>query len=205
MQLQDCFEYFASRQGEAVVITSSGSTSTLWWHLTHDLDRVFYLGASMSMASMFGAGIAMGAPSLPVWVFMGDGAFCMNPGMLMVERDLNLPNLKHFLASNRGYAATGKLPLPNAPRNDYVALARSMGIERAYSFDSLDELQRRFDEVVLEPGHTFTVLEIDPPSQRVPGYHFEDLESKFRFGRYIERTAGITIFRPPATPRGRRE
>ena len=65
------------------------------------MDQAFYLGASMSMISMFGAGIAMGAPKLPVWVFMGDGAFVMNPGMLMVERDLNLPNLKHFLVSNR--------------------------------------------------------------------------------------------------------
>src|SRR5436309_8940068 len=94
------------------------------------MDQVFYLGASMSMISMFGAGIAMGAPKLPVWVFMGDGAFVMNPGMLMVERDLNLPNLKHFLVSNRVYNATGAVPLANAKRNDYAAIARAVGIER---------------------------------------------------------------------------
>ena len=76
------------------------------------------------MISMFGAGIAMGAPKLPVWVFMGDGAFVMNPGMLMVERDLNLPNLKHFLVSNRVYNATGAVPLANAKRNDYAGIAR---------------------------------------------------------------------------------
>jgi hypothetical protein len=124
VDLRDCFKYFAGRQGDGVVITSAGVTSGTWWRTTHDMDQVFYLGASMSMISMFGAGIAMGAPKLPVWVFMGDGAFVMNPGMLMVERDLNLPNLKHFLVSNRVYNATGAVPLANAKRNDYAGIAR---------------------------------------------------------------------------------
>ena len=108
------------------MITSAGVTSGTWWRTTHDMDRAFYLGASMSMISMFGAGIAMGAPKLPVWVFMGDGAFIMNPGMLMVERDLDLPNLKHFLISNRVYNATGAVPLANVKRNDYAAIARAV-------------------------------------------------------------------------------
>jgi len=34
----------------------------------------FYLGAQLSMISMFGAGIEMGAPKLPVVGIMGDGA-----------------------------------------------------------------------------------------------------------------------------------
>ena len=40
------------------------------------------------------AGIALGAPERTVVAFSGDGAFCMNPGMLLVERQLALPNLK---------------------------------------------------------------------------------------------------------------
>ena len=140
MDLRDCFKYFAGRQGDGVVITSAGVTSGTWWRTTHDMDQVFYLGASMSMISMFGAGIAMGAPKLPVWVFMGDGAFVMNPGMLMVERDLNLPNLKHFLVSNRVYNATGAVRLANAKRNDYAAIARAVGIERVFEIDSLEGL-----------------------------------------------------------------
>ncbi len=162
MDLRDCFKYFAGRQGDGVVITSAGVTSGTWWRTTHDMDQVFYLGASMSMISMFGAGIAMGAPKLPVWVFMGDGAFVMNPGMLMVERDLNLPNLKHFLVSNRVYNATGAARLANAKRNDYAAIARAVGIERVFEIDSLEGLHSQFEKIVLEPGHTFTVLEVEP-------------------------------------------
>ena len=199
MELRECFEYFASRQTNGVVITSAGTTSGMWWKITHDMDRAFYLGASMSMISMFGAGIAMGAPKLPVWVFMGDGAFVMNPGMLMVERDLSLPNLKHFLVSNRVYNATGAVRLPNAQRNDYAAMARSVGIERVYHFDSLADLKSSFDTVALDPGYTFAVLEVEPVREKAGGIPVDDVESKFRFGRYIERTAGIKIFRHPAT------
>jgi sulfopyruvate decarboxylase subunit beta len=195
MELRECFEYFASRQTNGVVITSAGSTSGMWWKITHDMDRVFYLGASMSMISMFGAGIALGAPKLPVWVFMGDGAFVMNPGMLMVERDLNLPNLKHFLVSNRVYNATGSVRLPNIQRNDYAAIARAVGIERAYHFASIEDLKSNFGSVVLEPGHTFTVLEVEPLREKAGGVPIDDVESKFRFGRYIEKTANIKIFR----------
>jgi len=199
LNLKECFQYFASRQSDGVVITSAGVTSGTWWRTTHDMDRAFYLGASMSMISMFGAGIALGAPKLPVWVFMGDGAFVMNPGMLMVERDLNLPNLKHFLVSNRVYNATGAVSLPNSNRNDYTAIARAVGIERVFYIDSLEQLKTQFDKIVLESGHTFTVLEVEPLTEKPGGVPVDDVESKIRFGRYIERTAGIKIFRHPAT------
>jgi sulfopyruvate decarboxylase subunit beta len=201
LTLNAAFGYLASRQQEGVVITSAGTTSGAWWKATRDMDRVLYLGASMSMISMFGAGIALGAPRLPVWVFMGDGAFCMNPGMLMVERELNLPNLKHFLVSNRVYGATGAARLPNAEQNDYLAMARAMGIQRTFCFDSLDGLRSGFDQAVSEPGYTFSVLEVEPPAAgKEGGVPMDDVENKFRFGRYIERTAGIKVFRHEAPP-----
>ncbi len=62
---------------------------------------------------MFASGLALAQPELKIWAFMGDGAFCMNPGMLMVERQMNLPNLTHFLVSNRVYGATSNAGLPN--------------------------------------------------------------------------------------------
>ena len=199
MQLRDCFEFFSSRQAEGVVITSAGSTSSMWWHLTHDMDRVFYLGASMSMISMFGAGIAMGAPNLPVWVFMGDGAFCMNPGMLMVERQMNLPNLTHFLVSNRVYGATSNALLPNVGSNDYPAIAHAMGLERVFEFRTLEALERDFATVMAAnvAGHTFVVLEVEPFSdaeQKLEQPPFDGPELKYRFGRYIEARTDCDVF-----------
>jgi hypothetical protein len=52
-------------KGLGVVITSAGVTSGTWWRTT-TIWTGFYLGASIGMISMFGAGIAMGAPKLPM-------------------------------------------------------------------------------------------------------------------------------------------
>jgi thiamine pyrophosphate-dependent acetolactate synthase large subunit-like protein len=114
MDFEACFRLLAGRLREEIIITSAGNASELWWDVTGESERVFYLEASMSLASLFAAGIAMGLPGKTVVAFNGDGAFCMNPGMLLVERQLALPNLKHFMIANRVYGSTNDLahPLP---------------------------------------------------------------------------------------------
>ncbi|MEC7942652.1 MAG: hypothetical protein VX178_01190, partial [Pseudomonadota bacterium] len=76
------FQFLASRWSNELVVTSAGNSSQMWWEVTHDADRVFYLDASMSLSTLLGSGIAYGIPEAKVWAFMGDGAFAMNPGML---------------------------------------------------------------------------------------------------------------------------
>ena len=194
MQLRACFEYLISRWTDELVVTAAGNASSVWWELTGDRDRVFYLEASMGLVSMFASGMALGLPDTRVWAFSGDGGFAMNPGMLMVERQMGLPNLTHFLVSNRCYGATGELALPNAAENDYPAVARAFGIERVYGFDSLEALRRDFDDAVGGPGPTFVVLEVEPLNTRLSAVPVDGAEQKFRFGRHIERTAGVQVF-----------
>ena len=97
MDFAACFRLLAARLRDEIIVTSAGNCSELWWEITGETERVFYLEASMSLASVFAAGIALGAPERTVIAFGGDGAFCMNPGMLLVERQLALPNLKYFV------------------------------------------------------------------------------------------------------------
>jgi len=106
MNYLDCFRALARRRTDQLVVTSAGNSSQAWWAATHDTEASFYLDASMGLSTMFASGLALARPELKIWAFMGDGAFCMNPGMLMVERQMNLPNLTHFLVSNRVYGAT---------------------------------------------------------------------------------------------------
>ena len=77
----------------------------------------------------------------------------MNPGMLFVERRLNLPNLKHFLISNRCYGSTEEVDIPFAQHADYAGIARGVGIERVYRFDDLDAFKGKFDEAVMRRSH----------------------------------------------------
>jgi thiamine pyrophosphate-dependent acetolactate synthase large subunit-like protein len=123
----------------------------------------------------------------------------MNPGMLMVERQLNLPNLTHFLVSNRVYGATSNAALPNFLQNDYAAIARGMGLERVFAFDTINALQEGFDAAVSAnaAGHTFVVLEVEPFSdaeQKLKQPPFDGPELKYRFGRHLEKITGSDVF-----------
>src|SRR6266581_6540 len=142
MKYLDAFRTLAKPRKDEIVVTSAGNSGQAWWAATRDTEASFYLDASMSLSTMFASGLALAQPELKFWAFMGDGAFCMNPGMLMVERDMNLPNLTHFLVSNRVYGATSNAGLPNFQNNDYAGIARSMGLDRIFELRSLDEVER---------------------------------------------------------------
>jgi sulfopyruvate decarboxylase subunit beta len=199
MNYVDCFRALARRRTDQLVVTSAGNSGQAWWAATRDTEATFYLDASMSLATMFASGLALARPELNVWAFMGDGAFCMNPGMLMVERQMNLPNLTHFLVSNRVYGATSNAGLPNVESNDYGAIARGMGLERVFEFGSIEALERDFAalSVANAAGHTFVVLEVEPFSdqeQKLEQPPFEGPELKFRFGRHVEGRTNCDIF-----------
>jgi sulfopyruvate decarboxylase subunit beta len=200
MKYLDCFRFLAARRSGQLAITSAGNSGQAWWEASGDTEASFYLDASMSLSTMFASGLALARPEQRIWAFMGDGAFCMNPGMLMVERDLDLPNLVHFLVSNRAYGATSNAALPNGRQNDYAAIARGMGLSRVFGFDSLAALDEGFDAAVVAnaPGHTFVVLEVEAMSaaeqKALPQPPFDAQELKYRFGRHVEKLSGCDIF-----------
>ena len=193
MNFEACFKLLAERLKDEIIVTSAGNTSELWWEITHETERVFYLEASMSLASVFAAGIALGTERTVV-AFNGDGAFCMNPGMLLVERQLALPNLKHFVISNRVYGSTNDLEHPFGELVDYAAMAKAASIERVYDFSTLEGLSQALDEMIQVPGHAFAVLHVEPLGRHLPSPPLDGPEVKFRFGRYLERTDGRPVF-----------
>ncbi len=199
MKYLDCFRAIARHRTDEIVVASAGNSCQAWWAATHDTVGSFYLDASMSLSSMFASGIALAQPELKIWAFMGDGAFCMNPGMLMVERQMNLPNLTHFLVSNRVYGATSNAGLPNFKDNDYAAIARGMGLERVFAISSIDQLEREFQalKAANSQAHTFVVLEVEPftdEEQKMEQPPFDGPELKFRFGRHLESRTGASVF-----------
>ena len=175
MNFEACFRLLADRLKDEIIVTSAGNSSELWWAITGETERVFYLEASMSLASVFAAGIALGTKRTVV-AFNGDGAFCMNPGMLIVERQLALPNLKHFVISNGVYGSTNDLDHP---------------------FSTLEGLGQGLDDMIKVPGHAFAVLHVDPLGRHLPSPPLDGPEVKFRFGRYLEQTGGPPIFDAP--------
>jgi sulfopyruvate decarboxylase subunit beta len=198
MEFRQAFEAIARRRTDELVVTSAGYSSRMWRAVTGDTERVFYVEASMSLSTMFAAGIAQGLPEMRVWAFMGDGAFAMNPGCLMVERQLDLPNMTHILVSNRVYGSTFEVPLPFRQYADFAAIARGFGIERVWSIATLDELEANFEEAFIAPGYSLVVLEdIVMPAEKLTARSQDGPEMKFSFGRHIERATGREIFTRP--------
>lgn len=196
MNFEACFKLLASRFKDDIVVTSAGNCSELWWEITGETERVFYLEASMSLAPLFAAGIALGT-TRTVIALNGDGAFAMNPGTLLVERQLALPNLKHFVVSNRVYGSTNDLGHPFGEIADYAGMAKASGIERVYDFSTIEGLGQGLDEMIRVPGHAFGVLHVDPLGRHVPSPALDGPEVKFRFGRWLERTGGKPVFDVP--------
>jgi len=199
MNYLDCFRAIARRRTDQIAVTSAGNSSQAWWAVTRDSEASFYLDASMSLSTMFASGLALAQPNLKIWAFMGDGAFAMNPGMLMVERQMNLPNLTHFLVSNRAYGATSNAGLPNSDHNDYAAIARAFGLEHVHDFRTIAAIEHELPKLKAAnaPGHTFVVLEVEPFSdadQKLEQPPFDGPELKFRFGRHVESVTGADIF-----------
>ncbi|HVA13085.1 MAG TPA: thiamine pyrophosphate-dependent enzyme [Stellaceae bacterium] len=198
MKYIDAFRALNRHRTDQIVIASAGHSCQAWWEASKDSTTTFYLGASMSMSTMFAAGLAVAQPKLKLWAFMGDGAFCMNPGTLMVERQMNLPNLMHILVSNRAYGGTLNADLPNSARNDYAAIARGMGIERVFTLNTIDEIETEFPAIAQPnvPAYTFVILEVEPLVEQFksPAIDLEAVELKYRFGRHIEQITGANIF-----------
>ena len=142
MQYLDCFRFLAARRTDrAGRHLRRQFRPGLVGSDRRDTETAFYLDASMSLSTMFASGLATALPQIKIWAFMGDGAFCMNPGMLMVERQMNLPNLTHFLVSNRAYGATSNAALAEQRRQRLRGdCARGIGLERVFEFDNLEDL-----------------------------------------------------------------
>ena len=193
MKVEECFAAIAAARKDELVVTSAGTSSEVWWHTTGDTESTFYLEASMSLSTLFAAGIAMSYPAARVWAFLGDGAFVMNTGMLFVERAMALPNLVSIVVANRCYGSTGAVALPDAAAIDFAAVARAAGIAHVHRFDTLDALRHGFEPAFRTEAPSLVVLELDPPGKPHRSPPFDGPELKYRFGRALERRFGRTV------------
>ena len=193
MPMQACLSLIASRRTDEIVVTSAGNSSEIWWELTGDTDQTFYLEASMSLSTMFGAGIARNYPEARIWAFLGDGAFVMNTGLLFVEHELALKNMVSVVIANRCYGATSAARLPSGKQLDFAAVAKAAGIENVFRFDDLRRLEADFDEAFRRSRPTTVVLELDAPEKHHESPPFDGPELKYRFGRALERRFGRKV------------
>lgn len=126
------------------------------------------LAGAMGKASSLGLGLALAQPRRKVMVLDGDGSLLMNLGTLVTVSNKAPKNLYHFLFDNGVYAVTGGQPVPGADRTDWPEMAVAAGYAAAFSFDNLEDLTTRIDEVLATQGPVFVRLAITPEIENTP-------------------------------------
>jgi sulfopyruvate decarboxylase subunit beta len=187
MPIEQCLAAIAERRRDEIVVTSAGNSSEVWWEATGDLTATFYLEASMSLSTMFTAGLAMNYPEARFWSFLGDGAFVMNTGLLFVERQMALKNMVSIVIANRCYGSTDAVSLPDAADIDFAAVARAAGIPHVFHFSTIAEMEADFEKAFRGPGPATVVLELEPPARRFESPPYDGPELKYLFGRALEQ------------------
>lgn len=90
---------------DEVVITSTGMISREVYSVA-DRPRNFYMMGSMGAALGIGLGIALNSDH-KVIVISGDAAALMSLGTLVLHKELNPKNLKHYIIDNCSSSSTG--------------------------------------------------------------------------------------------------
>ena len=194
MRTSECFQLLAQRWKQQLVVCTLGTATAEWYGLTRD-ERTCHMHA-MGLAASFALGLALARPNTPVWLLDSDGSLSMSMGSILAEARHRPANLVHFIVDNGSYQIIGGYPVVNAGRTDFAAMAAAAGVERTYRFEELRDFESRLDGILTAGRHSVVVLRV--PSEPGPkvAVPIEGAEFKYRFGRYMERQEGVTVFGP---------
>lgn len=199
MKRFDCLKLLASMiQPSAIVVANVGPISREWNALRPSDANL--LQVNLGLCAAVGLGIAVSLPHRQVVLLDGDGNLLLNLASLADMANQNLKNILHLVLDNEAYEGGGGLRSATAGKADLSAIACGAGVSNAKVVITLETLEISIREAVETPGHHFIVAKVDKGSvDRLPTLTLDGKEAKYRFGRYIESSEGVQIFRPRYT------
>ncbi|MBM4297600.1 MAG: thiamine pyrophosphate-binding protein [Deltaproteobacteria bacterium] len=193
MKRYDCLKSVAAVAGDALVVSSAGAM-TLEWNALHPSDgnlRVRTLGLCSSIA----LGMALGLPHRKVIALDGDGSLLMNLNSLATIARMAPKNLVHIVFDNEVYEASGSKKTATGAGTDLVGVARAAGIKNARWANSLEEFTLAIKSAVKAGELCFVGAKVSTERTAVAPYPIDEVENKYRFVRYVEKTEKIEIFK----------
>jgi thiamine pyrophosphate-dependent acetolactate synthase large subunit-like protein len=160
MTARQALEVMARHRGDRIVITTMTAAST-WPQLSDSPLDFAYVPSSMGQGPSLGLGLALAQPNRGVIVVNGDGCMLMNLGALVTLAS-HRADVYLIVFDNGIYEVTGGQALAGAAgRTDFAALARGSGIERVYSFATLDEWAGGAEQALTGPGPVFICVKTE--------------------------------------------
>ena len=181
---------------EFVVTTAGGAT--VEWHAIHPSDGNLQ-AKTLGLCSSIGLGLAIGQPDRKVIVLDGDGALWMNMSSLGTIGWKQPRNLVHICMDNGVYESSGGTPTVTSARMNFAALARAAGIESAVEASTPQDFAAAVERALGTDGPHFIWCRIEQGRANVPPFPYDELDNKYRFVRFVERTTGKRILQQPVS------
>jgi thiamine pyrophosphate-dependent acetolactate synthase large subunit-like protein len=159
MTHQEALAVVAEHRGGRIVVTTMTSIGP--WSALSDTPLDFaYIPSAMGHAPSLGIGLALAQPGRGVIVTNGDGCMLMNLGCLVTLAQ-HRANVFLLVMDNGLYEVTGGQPVAGAGRTDFAGLARAAGIDRVYSFDTLEGWRAGAAEALAGVGPVVVWLKVE--------------------------------------------
>jgi sulfopyruvate decarboxylase subunit beta len=193
MQRFECLKILAPLSGDALAVTSAGAV-TLEWHALRPGDGNFRV-RTLGLCSSIALGMALGLAERRVIALDGDGSLLMNLCSLPTIARMKPKNLLHVVFDNEVYEASGSKKTATGAGADLVGLARAAGIENAHWANSLEAFARAAERALVSDGPSFIGVKVGVERAAVAPYPIDEVENKYRFIRYVEKSAKIDILK----------
>lgn len=159
MTQRQALETIVPLRGEKIVV-STMSAGGIWPTISQSPLDFVYLPSAMGMGPSLGLGLALSQPGRGVIVLNGDGCTLMNLGCLVTLANQKA-DVYLVILDNGLYEVTGGQPLVGAGKTDFAKIAEGAGIERVYSFATLEAWQKGAATALAGPGPVVVWLKVE--------------------------------------------
>jgi sulfopyruvate decarboxylase subunit beta len=139
--------------------------------------------------------MALGLPRRKVIALDGDGSLLMNLCSLPTMARMSPNNLLHIVFDNEVYEASGSKKTATGAGTDLVGIARAAGVKYACWANSPEEFVDAIRAALGGNNLCFIGVKVSTERAEVPPYPVDEVENKYRFIRYVERTEKLSILK----------
>jgi sulfopyruvate decarboxylase subunit beta len=193
MKRYDCLKLLAAEVKDALVVSSAGAM-TLEWNALRPGDGNFRV-RTLGLCSSIALGMALGLPHRKIIALDGDGSLLMNLCSLPTIARMQPTNLMHIVFDNEVYEASGSKKTATACGTDLVGVARAAGIKNSGWTNNLSDFCRAILASIATSELSFIGAKVTTERTEVAPYPVDEVENKYRFIRYVEKTEQIEILK----------
>ncbi len=193
MKRYDCLKILAAEINDALVVSSAGAM-TLEWNSLHPGDGNFRV-RTLGLCSSIALGMALGLPHRKVVALDGDGSLLMNLCSLPTIARMKPANLVHIVFDNEVYEASGSKKTATGAGTDLVGMACAAGIKNSQWAKTDDQFASAARAALRGSELCFIGAKVTTERTAVPPFPIDEVENKYRFMRYIEKSERIEIFK----------